>query len=523
MKKITLLSCFLMSSFSFGQVNVNESFESQELWEVPQGWTSSGEEFWGMIFSDVFVSDEDSCTGSNSIYTNLYSSQTSAYIISPTYSTTSDAMLVSYSIKLIDYDTELPVDYNFGTINLQYSVDDGTTWSSLGVLNGSNYNSSTSCVMQSFSIPQNILSSGGSIKFKFDFSWLVNDFNIYIDDFVVQQIPNVSTLDCATNIVSNSGVECTNGTATISWNSVSNAVGYKVSVGTSPNTYNVISDQITYSTSYVVTNLNPDVTYYYKVVPTTTIVDATGCVEQMFTTPDISCVCTPSYNSTGEYSDYISNITTTGATVNLNNPTGTDANNYSDFTNLDFQAEAGSEITFNMEYSFGSTSYVSMWIDWNNDNILSESERVVPKQLMAGYTHSFTYTIPENAEQGNYRVRLRTVYDYYGEISLEPCENYGYGETEDYLLQVSALVSTVELDLVNLKIYPNPTKDVLNISYNDLISKVTIFDLSGRQIFDKEVNDLSTVVSTDNLSKGTYLLKVQTQKGESSIVKFIKK
>lgn len=522
MKKITFLTSLLLSIYSFGQVNTNESFENQVLWEAPQGWTSSGEEFWGMIFSDVIVSDEDSCTGSNSIYTNLYDSNTSAYIISPTYSTTSDAMMVSYSVKLIDYDTELPVDYNFGTINLQYSVDDGTTWNSLGVLNESNYNSSASCELQSFSIPQNTLTTGGSIQFKFDFAWLANDFNIYIDDFIVQQIPNVTSLDCAV-VASNPGIDCSNGTAQLSWTAVTNAVGYKVSVGTSENNYDLVSDFMVIGTTYNISNVNLATTYYYKVVPTTTLVDAIGCIEQSFTTPDIACVCMPIYEESGEYSDYFTNISTTGAVVNLSNESTWEVNNYSDFTSIEFETNAGDDIIFNLEYSYDGDTYVTSWIDWNNDNIMTEDERVLPKELMAGLEHTFTVNIPENTPQGSYRIRIRSVYDDDNIINIQPCDTYIYGETEDYRLIVNNTASNPSLDLTQLNVYPNPTTDMLNVSYNDIISEVSIFDLSGRQILEKEVNQLSTVLETVRLSSGTYLLKVQTQNGESSTVKFIKK
>ncbi|RXM61537.1 T9SS type A sorting domain-containing protein [Chryseobacterium sp. CH1] len=70
-----------------------------------------------------------------------------------------------------------------------------------------------------------------------------------------------------------------------------------------------------------------------------------------------------------------------------------------------------------------------------------------------------------------------------------------------------------------LVIYPNPVKDILHIQSPDEVSKVEIYDLSGRIINSMGVKGNSVNVS--NLLKGNYLIKVFF-KDKTSVQKFIK-
>ncbi|MBB5332801.1 SBBP repeat-containing protein [Chryseobacterium koreense] len=74
----------------------------------------------------------------------------------------------------------------------------------------------------------------------------------------------------------------------------------------------------------------------------------------------------------------------------------------------------------------------------------------------------------------------------------------------------------------NLRIYPNPATDFLNIQNpgNLKISKAEILDLNGRLI--KNTTIENTKISVEKLPKGMYFLKIITEKGIENL-KFIKK
>lgn len=73
----------------------------------------------------------------------------------------------------------------------------------------------------------------------------------------------------------------------------------------------------------------------------------------------------------------------------------------------------------------------------------------------------------------------------------------------------------------DLKIYPNPTKDELTIdSYGLIVRKLEVFDLSGKIVNCRWLNDKSINVSA--LQRGIYFIKFETDKG-IVMKRFVKK
>jgi len=60
------------------------------------------------------------------------------------------------------------------------------------------------------------------------------------------------------------------------------------------------------------------------------------------------------------------------------------------------------------------------------------------------------------------------------------------------------------------RIYPNPAKDVLNISSPALIDRVTIIDMSGKIVFDAAGKSSEVRLYVENYPSGSYIVKVQS-------------
>lgn len=73
----------------------------------------------------------------------------------------------------------------------------------------------------------------------------------------------------------------------------------------------------------------------------------------------------------------------------------------------------------------------------------------------------------------------------------------------------------------NFTYYPNPVKDVLNLSYTKNISNVAVFNLLGQQMSSRTVNANQSKVDMSNLAAGTYLVKV-TADNQVKTIKVIK-
>ena len=72
-----------------------------------------------------------------------------------------------------------------------------------------------------------------------------------------------------------------------------------------------------------------------------------------------------------------------------------------------------------------------------------------------------------------------------------------------------------------MKFYPNPVSDILNISFEQGISAVVVYNLLGQEVFSKPFNSNEVSINMSNLASGTYLVKVNAGNATKT-VKIIK-
>ncbi len=155
----------------------------------------------------------------------------------------------------------------------------------------------------------------------------------------------------------------------------------------------------------------------------------------------IAPICTPSYSIGKVNGDLISNISIAGTTLSNNtgaapvNPAYTLFTGAANLTATLVQAE-----TYNITVTIGSAvnQSIAAWVDYDDDGIFSLSERV-------GYTSSpintafgsatFPITLTCASAAGQRRLRVRSIWGSQGDI-IEPCNNGGWGEAEDYIITV---------------------------------------------------------------------------------------
>ena len=76
------------------------------------------------------------------------------------------------------------------------------------------------------------------------------------------------------------------------------------------------------------------------------------------------------------------------------------------------------------------------------------------------------------------------------------------------VVSVQNSLSTDDLSLANLVVYPNPVKDVLNVSFDKEIRTIAVFNTLGQQVMERQVNATETVINVSSLTSGTYFVKV---------------
>lgn len=161
----------------------------------------------------------------------------------------------------------------------------------------------------------------------------------------------------------------------------------------------------------------------------------------------IDCYCTPTYSYGCSNGSNISSFATTGAITNVtNNNTGCASGSlgYSDYTAMQISASQG--MTFNFSVTIGSYSGgVKIWADWNQDGVfdpVNELCAASTSTISSGSTFTGTITVPATAVGGVTRLRVRDVESY---TVFAPCDNFSYGETEDYSINVTAMPTCATL------------------------------------------------------------------------------
>ena len=116
-------------------------------------------------------------------------------------------------------------------------------------------------------------------------------------------------------------------------------------------------------------------------------------------------------------------------------------------------------------------------------------------ESLTGLTPGATYFVQvwsNSAEQGTFAVRL----------SDDGLGNEGF-------------------DNSNFSYYPNPVKNTLNLSYNQEISSVEVFNLLGQKVSSNNFNANTAQIEMSNLSKGAYMVRV-TSNNQVKTIKVIK-
>jgi hypothetical protein len=83
----------------------------------------------------------------------------------------------------------------------------------------------------------------------------------------------------------------------------------------------------------------------------------------------------------------------------------------------------------------------------------------------------------------------------------------------DNLILEAVTAGTNDSEMSKMKLYPNPVSDQLNITSNDKIQEVKIFNVSGQLVASLKANATSATMNVSNLKAGVFMVQIQTEKG----------
>lgn len=367
----------------------------------------------------------------------------------------------------------------------------------------------------------------------------VDQFGFAVDDFkiVSNPLPTVAP-GCATLISpANAATNAPVTSQVLTWTAVTGADSYDVYLDTNSNPTTLIGNAS--GTNYTLTSsLALNTTYYWKVIPKNTIGEATGCTVYSFTTTAIPSYCGPLtfesefFGMVFDGTEPISLVEFAG----INNPSDPNAEEAPHEMFLDKVATVnpGSPYTIKIEGNTAGdyTDKFAVFIDWNQNGVLNDEGEVY--EVIQTLTNSdgtdgqkveHVINVPTNALPGSTRMRVKKVYDDEGtDVAnlLNPCIGGSFGQAEDYTVNVTTLAVS-ETRKASIISYPNPVKDIFNIEAKGNIKSVKVFDITGKQLITRELNEAKSQIDFSKFNAGIYVVTTTLADGTSTSTKVIKK
>ena len=330
-------------------------------------------------------------------------------------------------------------------------------------------------------------------------------------------------------------------TFTLNWNAVSGADTYDVRLRASGTTaWSDFNGQT--GTSLSLTGATPATTYEYQVraVCGGTTGDYSASA---FVTTESAAVSYCNSEASNDYYLWIDSFTL----GSINNNSGRDGG-YGDYTNLSTILQRGSG--YSLSIGVGRlgryrTAY-RVWIDYNRDGDFTDSGELIYNRSRTTSTNiGGSFTVPSSAAIGDTRMRVSMKYN----ASSGSCENFTYGEVEDYTVSISdPAARTSRLQVYNgatpnarpigngdedlaydeirtegqLTLYPVPAQTTLNVQSDLAKGTVRVYDMLGKAVLQQEVSGNSFQLNVARLPAGTYILSLEN---DTSITrrKFVKR
>ncbi|MBU3659862.1 MAG: T9SS type A sorting domain-containing protein [Flavobacteriales bacterium] len=201
------------------------------------------------------------------------------------------------------------------------------------------------------------------------------------------------------------------------------------------------------------------------------------------TTPT-DCYCTPVYTTGTSDGDLISNVQIIGTTLSNNTGFVAGGPSYTFFTGqANYTATLVPSTNYTLSIStgeYGSQGYAA-WIDYNDNGVFESTERIGATTGTIGSgvtlnqvnaTSTFVIALACTPPTGVHRMRVRGAFNVSG-VDIDPCTSYGFGETEDYLVTITAPLTCPNPGLLTAG---TTTSTTANLSWTLGCSTATAFD-----------------------------------------------
>src|SRR5690554_5832249 len=198
-KYLTLCIIVFFGATGYAQVLINEDFNAGT--SFPQGWLSP-------TLPAFTITSSNACDG-NSARGPLSQNSIAPELAYISQIATGEDIEISFDYKILENTTGNPATSgNFGSFALQYSVDDGHSWTTYHTIDQTSHTSSTSCTTLTHTIPSADVPAGSEFAWKMKGQHNQGSHYIYVDNFTaVEQVSCLQPVDLVVGEVTFDSIE----------------------------------------------------------------------------------------------------------------------------------------------------------------------------------------------------------------------------------------------------------------------------------------------------------------------------
>lgn len=455
-----VLCTFLISGSAAAQISYTANFNNQNNVDT---WDN-------YMFDYTGVS---TCMGNGAMRANIWYDEPEAQSVSPSIGTSNGGLVTfNYRYKVVDYSSSAPTvptsnDEDWGFIEVYWATSATGPFYLLESIDSSNHTESANCEQRTVTFYPPV----GSQVYLGVYAGLLNedsDFFVYFDQVQVTQAEPVSCTGtpAASTAVASSALLCNGASVNLGLASPYTDVGLTYQWQTSPDntTYTNVS---TGGTASTYTATQAATTWYRLVITCTASGQSTNSAPVQVVSSGAPCPCDITFTGAVEPITLVN-----FAGINNTSSSAVDGSpELQNFTNLaPAQVIAGQSYTITVagntadDFGFGYENYFTVFIDWNHDGDFADANESyeVPGVLVDssgndGVQLTGPIAVPAGALPGI--TYMRVVKNWFDEEDEDwplpyggACgsENTGYGQAEDYLVNVTLPVVAAP-DWVNLQ------------------------------------------------------------------------
>lgn len=298
------------------------------------------------------------------------------------------------------------------------------------------------------------------------------------------------------------------------WNSQFNAESYTVQVSTVPSFSTTVYNTTVTTNRFIARGLLENTDYYWRVTPLNQCGSGLSSNATVYRFKTGVLVCGAAvFNATNFTNATIASVANSSASVPVTVTGGHTIGSMKVRLNLTHTyiqdmtislvgpASIGSPEVILFKEACGDHDNINCTLDDNGEapqcsGIPSVFGTIAPYEALSAFNN-----LPAN---GEWILKVKDPYNGDG------------GTVNSFSIDICYITNSLGLEsnsLTNTAVYPNPTKDILNIDIPNAVgtSKLKLYDVQGRFVMETSTNSSHEVMNIENLQSGVYMLSIENE------------